>query len=79
MDYRTMSDKDLQIALETIQEEQRLRKESNKNKAWNEVREALQKYFEVADAIEVIDRCGKSLFVNKNYDMLDVGIISYDF
>lgn len=74
-----MSDKELQTALEAIQEEQRVRKESLKMKAWKELREAMRKYLETGGEIEVIDRDGQAIYITENIDMSEAGILGYDY
>lgn len=74
-----MSDKELQTALEAIQEEQRVRKESLKMKAWKELREAMRKYLETGGGIEVIDRDGQAIYITENINMSEAGILGYDY
>lgn len=59
-----MSDKDLETALEAIQRKQKFRKESLKEKDYNDVREAICKYLKDGGEVEFIDSLVETIHSN---------------
>lgn len=64
MEFKTMSDKDLETALEAIQREQKSRKESLIDKDYNDVREAICKYLKDGGKVEFIDSLVETIHYN---------------